>query len=88
MVDQKTLFPRNLPTKTSCRSVPQYFELYSGPEFAIHYKFAYLITMCSISFIYGPGIPILFPIALVGFILMYHIERYMIAFHCQQPPKF
>ena len=88
MVDQKTLLPNNLPTKSSCRSIPEYFELYNGEELEIHYRFAHIITVCCICFIYGPGIPIVFPIALVGFILMYHIERYQIAYHFKRPPRF
>ena len=37
---------------------------------------------------YGPGIPILFPIGLLGLIVLYSVERYSVAKYYQIPPNF
>jgi len=49
-----------------------------GPEFLIHYKFAIIIAMCMIAFLYGSVMPILFPMTLVGLYIMYTVERLMV----------
>ena len=37
---------------------------------------------------YGMNIPLLFPIALVGIINMYIVERLTLAYYYQQPPMY
>jgi hypothetical protein len=41
-----------------------------------------------VSFMYGMFMPILFPIALVGIINMYFVERLTLAWFYRQPPVF
>ena len=37
---------------------------------------------------YGPGIPILFPIGLVALSVLYLVERYSVAKYYRMPPNF
>lgn len=37
---------------------------------------------------YGPGIPILFPLGLLNFIVLYALERYKLAYYYRKPPNF
>ena len=38
--------------------------------------------------IYGPGIPILFPIGLVAFCISYIVERFKLAYYYRMPPNY
>lgn len=38
--------------------------------------------------LYGPGIPILFPITLVTLVTLYVVERLMLTYSYQRPPMF
>jgi hypothetical protein len=44
--------------------------------------------ICFITFMYGPGMPVLFPIGLVGLCILYMVERYSMARYYQLPPNF
>ena len=45
-------------------------------------------TICSVSFLYGPGIPILFPLCLISLCLRYVLERYTITRYFKKPHTF
>lgn len=38
--------------------------------------------------IYGPGIPVLFPIGLVALTILYFVERFSMAYYYRMPPNF
>jgi len=40
-------------------------DLYSGPEYIIHYKYSLLLNSAFVTMMYGLGMPILFPIAVL-----------------------
>ena len=61
-------------------------DLYSGPEFIIHYKYSGILNVTYVTMFYGPGLPILFPIAVISYIIIYCIERYGLAYTYQMPP--
>ena len=63
--DQQTLRPKQLPNKTRSETVSQYFELYAGPDYEIHFKYAEIENITCLCCVFGPGIPMLFPIGLV-----------------------
>jgi len=67
-------------TKTKCVTQKAYIELYSGPVYQMHYKYASVIMMINVSFMYGMFLPILFPITLFGIWNMYVNERLLLAY--------
>jgi len=73
---------------TKCKTISQYVDLYSGPEYLIHYKYSAIMNMVFITFMYGAGLPILFPIALLGLFILYFTERLLVAYSYRQPPQF
>ena len=82
MRDQSTWNPRNLqefPDKTKCNSVAKYYNLYAGPEYRIHYKLAAIQNIVAATFMFGAGMPILFPIGAFAFFILYYVERFTIA---------
>jgi hypothetical protein len=44
-------------------SLQQYIEIYSGPVYFIHYKYSAVMNIIFVTFMYGLGIPLLFPLA-------------------------
>ena len=41
-------------------------QLYSGPVFEIHHKCAYIVDVVYLACLFGPGMPVFFPIAFFG----------------------
>ena len=74
--------------KTHTKTLPAFEELYSGPEFEIHYKYAYVIDVVYLACMFGPGMPIFFPIAYFGIFLQYTVEKLMVAYWNRRPPMY
>ena len=63
-------------------------KLYGGPVYLMHFKYSSILNQVWVSFFYGMFLPILFPIALIGIINMYIVERITLAWFYRQPPSF
>lgn len=61
-------------------------DLYSGPDFIIHFKYSAILNVTYVTMFYGPGLPILFPIAACTYVILYCIERYGLAYIYEMPP--
>ena len=64
---------------TKTKTIDQYVKLYGGPVYLMHFKYSSILNQVWVSFFYGMFLPILFPIALVGIINMYIVERITLA---------
>ena len=53
----------------------------------MHFKYSGIINVVYITFMYGLGLPMLFPIALLSLVIFYVVERYQIAYTYRQPPR-
>lgn len=87
MIDQRSLCPCDI-TKTRAKTIVQFETLYSGPAFFVHYRIAFVVNIVFIAFLYGPAMPILFPIALLGLSLNYISERLRMAYSYSKPPMY
>lgn len=65
---------------TKKKTIQGYIDLYCGPPFPIHFKYSLMMMITFVCFMYGPGMPILFPISLVTFIVSYCLERILVAY--------
>ena len=74
------------PTKTT--TISQYINLYAGPEYLMHFKYSSILVQVYVSFMYGLFIPLLIPIALIGIINMYLVERLSLAYYYRVPPMY
>ena len=63
-------------------------DMYSGPIYYMHYKYSSIMTTCFITFIYGFGMPILFPIACASFIVLYLVEKLLLFYGYRLPPMY
>ena len=62
--------------------------MYEGPKFLIHWKYAYILNVVYQTFLFGPGLPILFPVALGSIFVLYTTERLAVAYSYQKPPMY
>jgi len=47
-----------------------------------------MLIITWVTFLYGPGLPVLFPIALFGMIILYITNRVMLAYFHRRPPVY
>ena len=87
MIDQRSLCPTS-SSKTTSKSIGNFVEVYAGPEFELHYKYAYILVVVFVTFLFGAGLPILFPIGWLSIFNLYVVERLMMAYSYQQPIMF
>ena len=61
--------------------------MYAGPEYIIHFKYSGILNVTYVTLMYGLGLLLLFPIALLSYIIFWLVERYQIAYVYRLPPK-
>ena len=61
-------------TKTS--QIYAYLELYTGPDYIVHYKYSGILNITFVTMLYGIGLPMLWPIACLSYFVIYCTERY------------
>ena len=52
--------------------------LYSGPEYLIHFKYALQVNIIFVTLMFGTSIPLLYPVALISFIVIYFLEMFVL----------
>lgn len=75
---------RRYYTKTT--QIYQYLDLYTGPDYIVHYKYSGILNVTYVTMLYGLGLPMLFPIAFLSYFIFWATERYQIAYTYQLPP--
>lgn len=74
--------------KTKCVTIQQYVNTYCGPLYYMHYKYSAIMNIIFITFMFGPGIPILFPYAAIAIAIRYVLENYMLYYVYKEPPAY
>jgi len=74
--------------QTNCITMQQYVNIYAGPNFFMHYKYSSMMNIIFITMMYGVGMPILFPIALATYCVVYCLEKYMMYYVYKSPPAY
>ena len=75
-------------TVTKSKSVQQYVNLYSGPDYLMHFKYSAMLNVTFVTFMYGLAIPLLFPISMTYFIVLYVMEKLLLTYFFKKPPMF
>jgi len=73
---------------TKSTSIQGYLSVYQGPIYFMHYKYSSILTIVYITFMYGFGMPILFPIAMASFLVLYFVEKIMLFYGYVMPPMY
>ena len=74
--------------KSKKKSIQLYIDTYSGPEYTIHFRYSTIMNTTFVCLMYGTALPILFPIALFSFFMLYTVERLQVCYWYKQPPAF
>jgi len=74
------------PTKST--SIQGYVSVYQGPLYYMHYKYSSILTIVYMTMMYGFGMPVLFPIAMVSFVVLYFVEKLMLFYGYVMPPMY
>jgi len=69
-------------------TVQAYIDLYAGPEYLIHYRYATILLNIGVAFLYGTSMPYLYVTALLAFVVLYINERLLVCFYYREPPAF
>ena len=86
--DQKRFCRRNPPENTAQKTFFSYKELYSGDEFEIHYQYAHMLVIIFVTLLFGPGMPLLFPIGMMSLMILYGTTRVQLAYFSKRPPAY
>lgn len=74
--------------KTKKSTIQQYVNLYAGPDHLLHFKYSSVMNVTFVTFMYGLALPILFPIALITFLVLYTMERLTVTYYYRKPPMY
>lgn len=86
-LDRGCRFPGK-DVKTKSTSIQGYISIYQGPQYFMHYKYSSILTIGYMTFMYGFGMPVLFPIAMLSFLVLYVVERFMLFYGHVTPPMY
>ncbi len=57
-----------------------YEAIYMGPEFLFEVRYSQIMTFFYITMIYSSGIPVLYIISFMQFLMMYWVDKYLCKF--------
>ena len=61
---------------------------YTGPDFEIDGRYATILKLVFVVMMYGPGMPILYPIAFISLLILYVIDRISLLYVNKRPPEY
>jgi hypothetical protein len=73
---------------TKATTLQQYIDLYSGDGFYMHFKYSTIMNIVFTTMMFGLGMPILFPYAVIGLINLYVTEKGLLYYSYRQPPNY
>jgi len=74
--------------KTKTTSIQSYIDIRAGPEYLMHFKYSAILNSVFVTFMFGFGIPILFPICAVTLFVTYLIEQSSFYYSYKLPPMY
>ena len=54
----------------------------------MHFKYSSLLNIVFVTFMYGFGIPLLFPVAGIAILILYLVEKTMLYYAYRMPPMY
>jgi hypothetical protein len=82
---KKRLDGKGDPYKTKKTSMSMLKALYSGGDYVIHFKYSGMLNIAYITLMYGVGMPVLFPLAVINYWNQYVAERIIVAYYMKAP---
>ncbi len=60
---------------------------HTGPEFRAHYRYAQNLMTVFVTMLYGPGLPLLYPLAALSFAVYLWVDKYLLLRYFKTPPR-
>jgi hypothetical protein len=79
---------KNDQMKTKTTSIQAYIDVRAGPEYLMHFKYSAILNSVFVTFMFGFGIPILFPICAATLFITYIIEQGSFYYSYKLPPMY
>jgi hypothetical protein len=76
------------PKKYDKNDFLKYLDLEAGPEYSFHHKLANTNCLVFICLIFGPMLPLLYPIGMFALFVQYMTDKYFLAYFYRLPPKY
>lgn len=73
---------------TKCTTIQQYVNIYAGSLYLMQFKYSAIMTIVYITFMFGAGMPVLFPLASAAFFTLYLLETTSLHYIHQTPPAY
>lgn len=73
---------------TKCTTLQQYVNIYAGSLYLMQFKYSAIMTIVYITFMFGAGMPMLFPLAGAAFFALYLLETLSLHYIHQTPPAY
>ena len=64
------------PTKSG--TIYQYINKHAGPQYFMHFKYSSIMNVIYLTMMFGPAMPVLFPICFGTLLILYILEIYML----------
>lgn len=74
--------------KTKTKSIQAYLDVQCGPIYFMHFKYSSILNIVFVTFMFGFGIPVLFPVAAVAFLILYVVEKTSLYYSYKLPPMY
>ena len=66
----------------------RYIDLKAGPEYKFHYKLASTLLVVYAAVIFGPILPMMFPLAMAAMVVKYVFEKLTLTYFYRVPAKY
>jgi len=73
---------------TSKETQEDWVKLYTGPEFLVDFRYAQILTIIFICFLYAPGIPILYLTSFLNLLVIYWMDKFLVLRICKLSKTF
>lgn len=87
-LDQHSCCKRNLKYETKVKSVQHYIDLYSGPIFLMHFRYASILNITFVTMMFGLALPLLFPYAVLSLSILWFSEKLLFFYSYRLPPMY
>lgn len=54
----------------------------------MHFKYSAILNICFVTFLYGLGLPLLFPYAILALLILYFSEKILLYYSYRLPPMY
>ena len=79
--------PEKAKYTTQCTQMGQYLEIHGGPEHEVHVKYAEVMNVVFVTLMYGPGLPVLYVIAVAHYFIYYSVATWSLCYDISLPPS-